>query len=123
MRVVWSAAVSAAHGVGGPERPSAHKFWVHHVVGLLRNGQGSQQFRSDGVSRRDGGAPTAWLRLRRGDKPPMFKRVGPGNNFTESAGSKKIPSGEAGGRRGGFRDDPKRAQARETAMNRAFCLR
>ena len=64
-RCSWrTAAVSAAHGVRSPRGQFARQLLIHHSVSLFRCGKYAPPPRLDGVSRRDGGGPTAWLRLK-----------------------------------------------------------
>ena len=58
-----SAAVSAAHGVSSPRGQFTRQRLIHHSVNLFRCGKCTPQPRLDGVSRRDGGGPTAWFRF------------------------------------------------------------
>ena len=58
-----TAAVPAAHGVSSPRGQFARQLLIHHSVSLFRCGKCASPPRLDGVSRRDGGGPTALVRL------------------------------------------------------------
>ena len=61
-----SAAVSAARGVVRCGIAIQTQFWVQHSVNYQCNGRSAPHGCLDEVSRRDGGATTAWLRLKPG---------------------------------------------------------
>ena len=58
-----SAAVPAAPGVASPRGRFTLRILVHLSGKILCGGNGAPPPRLDGVSRRDGGGPTAWFRL------------------------------------------------------------